>query len=293
MFVVQRNTSRSQSAQKKLNASLFKAVRAKDDEGVRTALEAGADANATCRGWSALGRACRSMRPEDGYKSGRAVARLMLATGTVPDNRIAWWHVAEALIFLGEAEALRLLIEGAGDAQRKERIDHIRSLLATRALASWPCGSLDPDMSRMLPLVFSTSSDAAERVEHRSSRRGHAECQSTWLHLAVSGMRYCDHCGDSFRDVPHLLLDHLLTLRPPLEMRWFGMTPLHLAALSGNRHAFAALLNAGADPNAVDGHDRVMGRGYGHLTDEEVAALDAHRLRASLPSAISAPSRRL
>lgn len=293
MNVLQGSTSRSRSAQKSLDARLFKAIREESDENVREALESGADANATCRGWSALGRACRSMRREDGYEAGRIVARLMVATGTVPDHRIAWWHVVNGLISLGEVEALRLLIEGVDDAQRKVRIDHVRAVLVTEALASWQSDELNPLMNRMLSLVFSTSCDAVERVEHRRGRWGQEECQSTWLHFAVSGMRYCDRCGSTFSDVPSCLLDHLLTLKPPLEMRWFGMTPLHLAALSGNRHAFAALLSAGSDPNAEDGHGRVMGRGYGRLNEKEIALLDAARLRMSLPTSTPASRRRL
>lgn len=292
MNALQGNTSRSRSAQKSLDARLFKAIREESDENVRAALESGADANATSRGWSALGRACRSMRHENGYKAGRIVARLMAATGTVPDHRIAWWEVAKGLLVLGEGDALRRLLDGADEPERKRRVDFVRALLANGMTSWWPGDAIEQLMRRVAPALFSTVGDAVERVTSRGTRWGQEECQSTWLHLAVADLKYCARCGSSFSDGSPHLLDHLLTLKPPLEMRWFGMTPLHLAALSGYRHAFAALLNAGADPNAEDGHGRVMGRDYGRLTDEDVAALDAHRLHESMPSAVPAARRR-
>lgn len=294
MSIDQGNTVRSASAQKKLNAALFNAIQAKNEEGVRIALESGADANATRGGLSALGRACRNLRVHDGFENaGRIIARLILAAGTVADEQIAWWQVAEELGVLGEIDALRLLLDGAGDTEREVRTNAVRAMLVNEPVIYWPSEELAPFTSHVAPVVFSTPNDAVERVGLRNSRFMPEECQATWLHLAVAGMRYCDRCSSSFSYGNPYLLDRLLALEPSLEKRWFGMTPLHLAALSGNRHAFAALLSAGSDPNADDGHGRVMGRGYGRLNEKEIALLDAARLRMSLPAATPASRRRL
>ena len=275
------------ASQRKLDAALFKAVRCDDGVGVMNAISAGANPYAVSRGMNPLERAMKFF-PK--IWSPVSVGTLMVATGVVPDQGRGHMRsvFAEGLANHGQSGALTLML---GVASGKER-DDILTLVRT-LLASIPFDH--EGISAVAEVVFPEAADAEECSSMSTA---------PWLHEVIC-------CGDAdvvgmclvfpkdrnpwqwkFWSFPSnaRVLSHILSLSPRLDARWLGMTPFHLSAFTGNEDAMEALLLAGADPYLPDGNDKIVGEGYGFVTEKQLALIDSHRLQKELPGAT--PKRR-
>lgn len=278
-----RTATRPMALQKKLNAALFKAVREQNGIGVLNAVENGADPLAVSRGMTSLERAMKFF-PK--IWSPVAVGALIAATGVCPVIQFECERreLVEGLINHAQTAALASMMRVANRKERNTGATMIRALLAQSSRD-------DEGVSAVAKVAFASAADAEDAANDH---------KATWLHQIVCG-------GDSayvgirlagssercfwhweYRSTRHAnvrVLDHILSLRPRLDVRWLGMTPFHLAAFTGDEDALEALLRAGADPDLPDGNETIVGSGYGKITNKQLALIKCHRLRKSLPVA--------
>lgn len=278
----------ARSRQKKLDATLFKAVRDQDGLGVKTALAKGANPRAVWRGMTPLKRA---MKCYPHAWSPVVVGTLMEAAGDSPVFKFGYERrlLIERLVDHAQTAALAIAVNAASGEERDAIVTLIRTLLA--------CSSCDDEgISSAAKVVFASAADAEKAA---------SECKASWLHevvcggdaasigIRLTGLSEWHWTTGSDNPANIRVLDHILSLRPRLDVRWLGMTPLHLAAFIGDEKALDALLQAGADPDLPDGNEDVVGAGYGEITDKQLALIEQHRLRKSLRVADSAVRARL
>jgi hypothetical protein len=275
----------SKAFQRKLDAALFKAIRNNEAAGVAKSLAEGANPFSVSRGLKPMERAMKSF-PD--FWSPAIVGRLMDATGTLPAEMSGFSMklFVEGLTRAGQADALSLLMANTQEHEREYILKTMRDYLCM------PRFDID-EVQEVAAVAFASAGDAEAKAEPSSV---------SWLHQIVCGGEakkvgirlsgfFEDHGWLSriaaFRHANLLVLRHALSLRPRLDGRWLGMTPLHLAAFIGDEGATEVLLEAGADPDLLDHCGGAIGPGYGHITDGQLALIESHRLRKALPAAES------
>ena len=296
------------SMKKKLNAALFKAVRDEDGPGTVKALQDGADPSAVSRERTPMERAM--LHFPNRWSEG-VVGALIAATGKPPVVKpdaatlARYPHLLDELEYYarkvlieglarkGQAEALGVVLGTVSVYGRSDDVERIRYVLCE-------AGQGDRHVAEV---AFASKSDAEAAVGPN---------KATWLHQVVCGGRATEvgvwiasyphsapwYRGLDQRRIANLqVLEHLLSLHADVDVRWLGMTPLHLAAFQGDEGALKALLAAGADPDLPDGNNCMIGNGYGYITPDQLALVENYRLQRELqrglPGAASGQRSRL
>ena len=271
----------TKSTRKRVNTALFKAVRADNATGVRSAVANGADLRVISRGFTALERAMRDF-PRSWEAS--VVACLMEATSAIPEHDRRYGDLlVRGFALAGEVRALQALLDSCvWEGEQFQMLLHIKMVLLSHG------ETVNPDVAgRVAHLIFSDASEVEERTGNLA----------TWLHVAVCGtantsLEFVKH-GTVGTENPSFL-EHMLGLTPKVDVPWFGYSPLHLAAHLGRDASFDRLLGAGADVDLPDGNGELLHSAYGLITQHQWARVEAMRLQKLLESTVptSLPTRR-
>lgn len=275
----------SKAAQKKANAALFKAVRSNDVSGIENALSSGANPRVVSRGCTPLERAMKFF-PQ--HWSPTAVGCLMESGGVVPTEVPEHWmkDFVDGLTRSGQAEALTLLMANAQEQEREHIIKTMRDLLCDSRLDE------DEAIEKVVAVAYTSARDVEMEAELSGVSWLHqivCSGEATKVGFRLSGMSLAERWllrVATFRHSNPVVLRHVLSLRPRLDGRWLGMTPLNMAAFIGDEAATEALLEAGADPDLPDHCGGVIGPKYGDITDAQLALIESYRLRNALRNAL-------